>query len=316
MPRKGGIAFLSQSGAVGTGILDIAIKENLGFSGFVSLGNSAELDFSDFIEYYGNDENTKVIIMYIESLKEAKGKRFIEICKQVSKVKPIIAIKSGKSPRGFEAAKSHTAALASEQGVYEGIFKQAGIVEVNSIRQMINLAKLSVTTGKIGKRACIITNAGGLGVLTTDYCEKGGVDIVKLDEKIIASLDKILPPGWSRNNPIDILGEALAERYAQVMDLLEEETFFDFFIVLLTPQYMTQPEETANVILNRKKPVVACFLGGESLKNVKDILQNQVILFEDPQDIGEALENNLIEIIEKPKKSFLPRFLRKNERKI
>lgn len=289
MPEKGGIAFISQSGALGVAVLDLALKEKIGFSGFVSLGNMLELDFSDFIEYFARDDKTKVIVIYMEGLKEARGKRFVDTCQKAGKIKPIFILKSGKSLRGKEAAKSHTAALASEQGVYESIFKQAGIIEVESVSELFSVSNLYSKYGKIGKRACIVTNAGGLGVLCTDSCSANNIEIASLPDEIIEKLNKILPSAWSHNNPIDLIGDALAERYGKVFEILDKEKWFDFFIVLLTPQYMTQPLETAKLILNLKKPVVACFMGGEKVNSsVEFMKKNNIPIFEDAGDIGKV----------------------------
>ena len=285
MPVKGSIALVSQSGALGVGILDIAMKEGIGFSGFVSLGNCALSDFSDFIEYFSSDKNTKVIALYLESLKTGRGKRFLEVCKKCKK--PIVVLKSGKSVGGSKAAASHTSALASEQGVYEGIFRQAGVIEVDSISELLNSSRLIDCCGKFGKRACVVTNAGGLGVLCTDACEKNLIEVVRLPSGVQDKLNLVLPSGWSHNNPVDILGDALAERYEKVFGILEKENFFDFYIVLLTPQYMTQSVETARLMTKLKKPVVACFFGGEKVEEARKILkENKILVFDDPADVG------------------------------
>lgn len=287
IPEKGKIAFLSQSGAIGVAVLDIAMKEKIGFSGFVSLGNSAMTDFSDFIDYFSQDKNTDVIAIYMESLREGRGKRFIEACLKCKK--KIIAIKSGKSRRGSEAAQSHTASLASESGVYESVFRQAGVIEVESISELLSVADLIVKHKKLGKRACIVTNAGGLGVLCTDACEKNGIEIAKLPSGVLENLNKLLPVGWSRNNPIDLIGDALAERYEKVLKLLEKESWFDFFIVILTPQYMTQALETAELLLDLKKPVIACFMGGEKIEKAAGFLKGKVPVFDDVAELGKAV---------------------------
>lgn len=287
MPAKGNIAFISQSGALGVGILDRSIKEQIGFSGFFSLGLCTQLDFSDFIEYFSRDNATKIIAIYIESLKEERGKRFIEVCKRCKK--PIVALKAGKTKEGSKAALSHTAALASEQGIYEGVFKQAGIIEVENINQLFEVADILKKLNKIGRRACIITNAGGLGVLSTDYCSQNNLEIPELPEKIKQKLNKILPLAWSKNNPIDVLGDALAERYSKVLQILNKEKFFDFFIVLLTPQYMTQPLETAKLLLKLKKPVFACFYGGEKIDEAEQILRNKVPFFTEIDELAKVV---------------------------
>jgi len=283
IPKQGGIAFISQSGAIGSAIIDSMDK----LSGFVSIGNSMELDFSDFIEYYSRDKNTKVITLYLESLREGKGKRFIEACKKCKK--PIIALKSGKSKKGQKAAKSHTAALASEWGVYSGILKQAGIIEVDSIKQLFDVAKIFDKYTKLGKQAGIITNAGGLGVLTTDECEENDIKVHSLKTSTIEKLNKVLVPNWSHNNPIDLVGDALAEDYEKAIQILERENF-DFFITLLTPQRMTEALGTAKTLLKTKKPIFACFLGGKQVQKAKEFMdQNEIIHFNDPREMCEAL---------------------------
>jgi len=284
MPEKGNIAFISQSGAIGTTILDKKIK----LSGFFSIGNALLNDFSHYIDYFSIDKNTQVIAIYIESLKENRGKDFIIACKKCKK--PIIALKSGKTEIGNRAASSHTAALASEQGIYEGIFKQCGIIEVDSIRELFQVAETYVKVKKPGKRAMVITNAGGPGVLCADYAKKNGIELVELNEKIKNNLNNILPFGWSKNNPIDILGDAKAELYEKTIKELENENFFDFFIVILTPQYMTEPYKTAEVLLKiTKKPVIACFLGGEKVEMSINHMKDKIANFQELKDMAEVI---------------------------
>lgn len=284
IPEKGGIAFISQSGALGVGFLDIALKGKIGISGFVALGNSMMIDFSDFIEYHNRIRETKVIALYIEGLKEGRGERFIEACKNCRK--PIIALKSGKTLVGERASKSHTAALASEPGVYSSIFKQARVIEVDSVSELIQVSRIFDKIGRISKRACIITNAGGLGVLASDACSQAGIEVSCLPVKTLEKLNKILPIGWSRNNPIDLIGDALADIYWQVLSRLDSESWFDFFIVLLTPQYMTQPMETAELLTHLKKPVFTCFYGGEKVEKAVQFLKSKnIITFNDASEL-------------------------------
>lgn len=285
IPERGNVAFISQSGALGVGFLDLALKEKIGMSGFVSLGNSMMIDFSDFIDYYSKDRNTKVIALYMESLKEGRGKRFIKSCRDCKK--PIVVLKAGKSRAGSRASQSHTAALASEAGVYESMFRQAGIIEVTSMRELIGLSQLLCKSSSIGKRACIVTNAGGLGVLASDVCEKNGIEISKIPAGTLERLSKVLPIGWSKNNPIDLVGDALADRYWQVLSRLDPESWFDFFIVLLTPQYMTESEKTAELLVHLKKPIVACFYGGRKVeKSVEFLKQKGIPVFQDVSDLS------------------------------
>jgi len=281
--NHGATAFISQSGAIGSAILDTDIK----LSGFVSIGNSTQLDFSDFIEYYSNDKNTKVITLYLESLKHGRGRKFIETCKKCKK--PIIVLKSGKSKAGQKAAQSHTAALASEAGVYDGILKQAGCIQVDSIKQLFEVAKIIEKFPKFGNRAAIITNAGGLGVLTTDACEANKIKIPSLLVSTATKISNFAQPNWSHNNPIDLVGSASAEDYEKTLEIIERENF-DFSIILLTPQKMTEPLATAKAILKAKKPIFTCFLGKNQIEKAKDFMDRfGIINFEDPKEMCETL---------------------------
>jgi len=283
MQKPGTIAFISQSGAIGSAVLDIDIK----LSGFVSIGNSAQIDFSDFIEYYSKDKNTKVITLYLESLKKSRGKRFIETCKKCKK--PIVVLKSGKSEAGQKAAQSHTAALASETGVYEGILKQAGCIQVDSIKQLFDVAKILEKYPKLGNKTAIITNAGGLGVLTTDACETNNIKIPSLQKSTIEKLNKILQPNWSHNNPIDLIGDAPAEDYEKTLQIIERENF-DFSIILLTPQRMTESLATAKTLMKTKKPIIACFLGQKQIKEAKEFMNRfGIINFDDPKEMCDTI---------------------------
>ena len=282
-PKQGSIAFISQSGAIGSAVLDSEQK----LSGFVSIGNSSQLDFSDFIEYYSKDNNTKIITLYLESLKENRGKRFIETCKKCKK--PIVVLKSGKSSAGQKAAQSHTAALASEAGIYKGILKQAKCIEVNSIKQLFAVAKILEKYPNLGNKTAIITNAGGLGVLTADACESNKIKIPSLQKSTMEKLNKILVPNWSHNNPIDLVGDASAEDYEKTLQIIEKENF-DFSIILLTPQRMTEALATAKTLMKIKKPIFACFLGSRQIKKAKEFMnQFGIINFEDPKEMCEAI---------------------------
>lgn len=281
--KIGSTAFISQSGAIGSAILDTDIK----LSGFISIGNSAQLDFSDFIEYYSKDKNTKVITIYLESLRKGRGKHFIETCKKCKK--PIIVLKSGKSQAGQKAAQSHTATLASEAGIYKGIFEQAGIIEVNSIKELFNVAKILEKYPKFRDNVAIITNAGGLGVLTTDACETNKIKIPPLQKSTIKKLDKTLPSNWSHNNPIDLVGNASAKNYEKTLSIIEKENF-DFSIILLTPQRMTESLQTAKALTKARKPVFACFLGDKQIKEAKEFMnQSGILNFDSIEEMCNAI---------------------------
>ncbi|MBI2629662.1 CoA-binding protein [Candidatus Pacearchaeota archaeon] len=287
MPEKGNISFISQSGALGTSILDIAIQNRIGFANFISLGNMMFNDFISALEYLENDPKTEVIMIYMESLKEDTGRKFIEVCQRISKVKKIIAVKAGKTEKGQEAARTHTSSLASDSKTYSGAFKQSGIIEASSIREMLALARIFSKYKNLGKKAMIITNAGGLGVLASDSLSDANISIPSIPEKLLEEFDKILPKGYSRNNPLDILGDALAERYEKVLLRIDKEGFFDFFVVIMSPQEMSQPVETAKVLSRLKKPVFPVFIGGKSFEEAKKLIsEKEIISFDDVSDFG------------------------------
>jgi len=277
MPEKGQVAFISQSGALGTSILDKCLEEKLGISGFVSLGNMLQQDFIDSLDYFGNDVHTGVICIYVESLKENTGKDFVDLCKKISSKKFIIALKSGKSKEGKEASKTHTASIASDAKIYSGVFKQANVIEVDSLEEMFLLARVLSKYGKLGKKACIITNAGGLGILATDSLVEAGFEIEKIPEAVLIELDKFMPDMYSRRNPLDILGDALAERYDKALHILEMYKIADFYVVIVSPQEMTQPLETARVLTKYNK-AIACFIGGKSFLEAKRFMKEEGII--------------------------------------
>ncbi|MCK4647398.1 CoA-binding protein [Candidatus Pacearchaeota archaeon] len=244
--KKGDVAFISQSGALWSYIADISqLKQMSGFSGFVSLGNMADLNFSDFIEYFNKDKNTKKIILYIEKLKQ--GKRFINICKKSKK--EIIVIKAGKSEKGVEATISHTGSLATDFEIYKGAFKQANIKLVNSISEAFG-SKINFPKMPKAKTA-IITNAGGAAALITDYIVEQRINVEK---------------------PIDLIGTAQPEDYKKTLDELKS---YPSIIVILTPQTMSLPEETAKVLAEspQKNKITAFFLGENSIKKARNILK-------------------------------------------
>ncbi len=274
IPEKGSIGIISQSGAVGTSLLDKCLESETGISGFVSLGNMLDKDFNNSLDYFGSDVRTNVILMYIEALKEGTGGKFAELCKNISKNKKIIAIKSGKTKEGKEAAKTHTASLASNSKIYSGAFKQAGVIEVGSLDEALTLAKIFSKYGKLGKNVGVITNAGGLGVLAVDILSRD-FEIAEIPEKVLEHLDSFVPEGYSRENPLDILGDSLAERYEKTLKILDMYNLYDFFVLIVSPQAMTQPLETAKFLAKKGKPVFGCFVGGKSFKDAKKYLTKE-----------------------------------------
>ncbi len=287
-PKKGRIAFISQSGALITAILDWSIKRGLGFSKIVSLGNKADLDEVDFIQAIGQDRNTKVILLYVESIE--KGRRFIEVARQVSKVKPIVVIKGGITEAGVKAAMSHTGAMAGSFTSYRVAFKKSGVLVANTLSELFDYAMaFSSQPTPAGNKIAIITNAGGPGILTTDLSVKYGLSLASFSMDTISKLRSKLPPAAAIYNPVDVLGDARADRYEFAIDTVLSDENVDGLIVILTPQAMTEPVETAKAIvkIHRKypdKPVVAAFIGGDIVQEaVKILIEHGIPCFDLPE---------------------------------
>ena len=264
MPRQGKIAFMSQSGALCTSILDIALARDVGFSRFVSLGNKADLDEIDFLEAWSDDPESNVIMGYVEGI--ADGARFIDVARRLTKSKPVIVIKSGRTSAGSRAVSSHTGTLAGSERAYEAAFKQAGVTRSASVG---NLFDLSIAFARQplprNDRVAIITNAGGPGIMATDAIEQMGLSLASLAEDTMVSLRQALPSAASVLNPVDVLGDALADRYQAALRLVSTDPNVGALMVILTPQFMTEIEETAKAVAEVASqceiPVLACFMG-------------------------------------------------------
>ncbi len=269
MPKKGHVAFISQSGALCTSVLDWAFDSNIGFSYFVSIGNSMDVNFGDLIDYFGQDPNTKSIVLYVESL--ANARTFMSAARAFSREKPIIVYKSGRFPESAAAAASHTGAMASEDSIYDAVFRRAGLARVFDFGNIFDFTDL-VGRRRIpkGNRLAIVTNAGGPGVMATDSLISMGGKLVDLSEETMQKLNDYLPPFWSHGNPIDVLGDATPERFAKATEIVLEDKNVDAVLVLLTPQAMTAPTETAEAISqlasNTTKSIMAGWLGGASMR--------------------------------------------------
>lgn len=269
MPEKGHVAFISQSGALCTSVLDWAYESHIGFSYFVSIGNSMDVNFGDLIDYFGQDPNTKSIVLYVESL--SKARNFMSAARAFSREKPIIVYKSGRFPESAAAAASHTGALASEDSIYDAVFRRAGLARVYDFGNIFDFTDL-VGRRRIpkGNRLAIVTNAGGPGVMATDSLISWGGKLVNLSEETMQKLNDYLPPFWSHGNPVDVLGDATPERFAQATEIVLEDRNVDAVLVLLTPQAMTAPTETAEAIVEMakktSKTIMAGWLGGASMR--------------------------------------------------
>jgi len=295
-PKPGKIAFLSQSGAIITTIVDWSLPEEIGFSAVISVGNQADLTFEDFIRFSGDDPHTKAIILYIEQIKD--GKRFVDIVSRVTEKKPVVAIKAGASRIGQKAAASHTGSLAGNYAVYQAAFRKAGVIPARSIREAFQAAELLSSEGyPKGVRAIVISNAGGFAVLSSDYAERFGISLVEFPQAILDELDAILPANWSRANPIDMVGDSSAERYAKTFDvMIKNQACWDIAFVIAVPSAISDPIRVANEIVrfsrHTHKMIVGCLIGGDSMKTPLRILRDAEIQnFPDLEDAFRAVGN-------------------------
>ncbi len=269
MPVQGTIGFMSQSGALCTAVLDMALAENVGFSRFVSLGNKADADELTFIRAWQDDPHTAVIMAYVEGIE--KGVEFMHIARQVSCKKPIIAIKSGTTNAGSRAVSSHTGTLAGSERAYDAAFRQSGVIRARSVQELFDYAIAFARQPLLpSDRIAIVTNAGGPGIMATDACERANLQLASLKSEGIDSLRQALPAAASVLNPIDVLGDARADRYALALRAVAADPDVGGILVILTPQIMTEIAETAQVVgelaQGLDKPVLACFMGRERVE--------------------------------------------------
>lgn len=272
----GNLAFISQSGALSASILDWAVDQSVGFSGFVSIGSMMDIDFADLIEYYEKDEKTDCILLYIESLQE--GKRFLEVASRVSRKKPIIAVKAGRSAEGAVVAASHTGALAANDMVYDAAFEQAGILRVDTTAELFHVAQaFSTQPFPKGGRLSIVTNAGGPGVMATDTLVSKGGYLGQLSPETRIFLDEILPMHANKNNPIDVLGDATANIFSDAVLACEKDDNIDAIIAIFTTQGVSDPTEAAKVLAqsynSKRKPILACWMGEADVTEAREILE-------------------------------------------
>lgn len=273
--NPGSVAFLSQSGALCTAVLDWSLKENVGFSGFVSMGSMLDVDFGTLVDYYGNDPQTKAIVVYMESIGDPQ--RFLSAARQVSLEKPIIVIKAGRTAAAAKAAASHTGSLTGSDEVLDAAFRRVGVLRVEGIDDIFDMIDaLAKQPLPKGKKLCIVTNAGGPGVLATDALSQGGGELADLSPASMDAFNALLPSIWSHNNPVDILGDAEPERYAKSLEIAAKDPHIDGMLVIMTPQGMTNPTEIAEHLANYAqslgKPVLASWMGGESVAEGDDLL--------------------------------------------
>jgi len=276
MPPKGNIAFMSQSGALCSAVLDWAASEHVGLSNLISLGNMADMDETSFMQLLVEDPNTKVILVYIEGVKD--GQNFMKVAPMVSRKKPVVILKSGTSDAGARAAASHTGSIAGSEVAYITAFRRCGVLKADSVEDLFNLG-IAFSSQPIpqGRNVAILTNAGGPSIVAADACSRHGLNLAWLSPHTVELLRKELPGEASLFNPVDVLGDALADRYGFALKTILADDSVESVMVILSPQAMTQPLETAMQLEAFKttfptKPIIAVFMGGQSIKKAVEAL--------------------------------------------
>ncbi|MEB3280710.1 MAG: bifunctional acetate--CoA ligase family protein/GNAT family N-acetyltransferase [Lyngbya sp.] len=277
MAKPGNVGFISQSGALCTSILDWSFQGNVGFSAFISIGSMLDVGWGDLIYYLGDDPRTQSIVIYMESIGDARS--FLSAAREVALTKPIIVIKAGRTAQAAQAAASHTGALTGSDDVLDAAFRRCGVLRVYNLTHLFSMAEvLAKQPRPKGSRLTILTNAGGPGVLTTDTLISEGGTLAQLSGETVENLNQILPPQWSHSNPIDILGDANPDRYAKALEIAAEDPNSDGLLVILTPQAMTDPTQTAEKLKafvsqhRPRKPILASWMGGAEVKAGAEIL--------------------------------------------
>jgi acetyltransferase len=262
--NTGNLAFVSQSGALCTAILDWAQTNDVGFSSVISMGSSADVDFGEILDYLVNDQKTQNILLYIEGIRNARS--FMSSLRAAARIKPVILVKVGRHAAGSKAAMSHTASLVGSDDAFDAAIRRAGVVRVQSITQLFSAAKaLSCGFHPSGKRLAIVTNGGGPGVMATDHAIDLGLEMATLSDATMEKLNLTLPPNWSHGNPVDIIGDAQADRYQSAVSACLEDPNVDGVLAILTPQAMTKPLEAAHAVIalsaQHNKPLLTCWMG-------------------------------------------------------
>lgn len=295
MPAPGHISFISQSGALCTSVLDFAAERNFGFSKFISIGNKADVDELDLLRYLHHDQDTQVIMIYLEELR--RGPEFIQEVKEITsgdRPTPILVIKSGRTVAGARAAASHTGSLAGSEAVYDAIFNQSGIIRVDSIEELFNFAgAFASKKTPLGNKVAIVTNAGGPGIVATDMTVSSGLELARFHEETVETLQSHLPVTANLHNPVDVIGDATQERYEKALEAVIKDENVDGAVVILTPQSMTNALETAKAIVKidqkTQKPILCCFMGIFDVSaGVKVLQENRIPVYRFPEHAAKA----------------------------
>jgi len=287
-PKKGKLAFVAQSGAVVTSIVDWARARDIGFSHLVSLGDMADVDFGDMLDYLANDHETGAILLYVESVTSAR--KFMSAARAASRMKPVIVVKAGRFSEGAKAAASHTGALAGVDEVYQAVFRRAGMLRVFSLQELFDAAEtLALAPRARGDRLAILSNGGGLGVLATDSLVEQGGHLAELDSETLAGLNQVLPPTWSHANPVDIIGDAPGERYAAAFNVLVKDKGVDAILALNCPTAVASSTDAAQAIVDivfdkRRIPLFTSWVGDGAATTARQIFAaNHIPTYQTPE---------------------------------
>ncbi len=292
-PKVGGVAFITQSGAVGSTVMDLAAYYGLGISKFISYGNSTVLDESDYLKYLMHDNDTDIIILYIEGAKD--GRKLFETMKKVNRIKPIIALKAGRASGGAAAARSHTGNIAGSYLAYQAAFKQAKVTEANTLDEVFEFVKIFNQPKPKGKRVGVITNGGGIGVLTADAVEAEGLEIAQFSEETKAGLAKILPSYGNVANPLDLVADAGVDAYGKAIDLMMEDKNIDALLIIILTQTPPIDERIIYVLSNavdsKRKAIATISIGGTYTEAYRKILEGKgVPSYNSPNSAVKAME--------------------------
>ncbi|MFO7862095.1 MAG: acetate--CoA ligase family protein [Desulfosalsimonas sp.] len=296
LPEYGNISFISQSGALCTAVLDFAMSRGYGFSKFISIGNKADVDEFDLLQYYHKDPETRVMMVYMEELRMREN--FVDKLKHITsdhRPTPILVIKSGKTASGAKAASSHTGSLAGSEAVYNAIFDEAGIMRVDTVDELFDYAGVfSANRLPAGNRTAIITNAGGPGIIATDMTEVSGLKLAQFSDETDAALRQHLPPTANFSNPVDVIGDAPSKRYEHALDAVIKDDGVDCVLMILTPQSMTDAIGTARAIVktykNTDKPIICCFMGVVDVSaGVQYLQEHHVPVYAFPENAARAM---------------------------
>jgi len=291
-PPAGDIAFLSQSGAMITAMLDWAVPHGIGFSHVVSLGDMADVDFGDMLDYLAADPHTRAILLYAEGI--THGRKFMSAARAASRIKPVLVLKAGRSQAGARAATSHTGVLAGADAVYDAVFRRAGMLRVRTMAELFDAAEtLALTHEQVGERLAILTNGGGAGVLATDALVAARGQLAALSQTTVADLNRQLPATWSHGNPVDIIGDASGKRYGDALTTLIGDSEIDAILVLNCPTALAQPEDTARAVIDtvagaepaalRGRNVITAWLGEYSARTARQLFADaRIATYETP----------------------------------